>query len=90
MFRLFPLLLVLGIGLFLCFGVMELAVSMRQLFDQAHMQRKALPPCQEGCSSLSLDWIPKGFSSRLTLPRMATTPAHSALLSTNSARSISA
>jgi hypothetical protein len=55
MFRLFPLLVVLGIGLFLCFGVMELAVSMRQLFDQAHAQRQSELPCQRDYSSLPLD-----------------------------------
>ena len=55
MFRLFPLLLVLGIGLLLWFGVIELSVSMRQLFDRAHVQRQSELPCQRDCSSLPVD-----------------------------------
>ncbi len=84
-----PLLLLTVLALLLLYGALELGRSVKLQIDRAHQLRQDELPCQEGCSSLSLDWTPKGLSSRLTLPRMATTPAHSAALRTNSARSMS-
>jgi len=85
-----PLFLLMGLALLLLYGALELGRSVKLQLDRAHQLRQDALPCQEGCSSLSSALIPNGLSKRLTLPRMATTPAHSAALRTNSARSISA